>query len=744
MVVKYKPSTRLAKVNIKKYLKVSKTKMSLVKKLAILKGIESTAIKGKEREIKLRDKHILVIIDGQYERLIKYKSIKDIAIDDEDIIIVNPIQPLVIPRLAFAMNRERNEFIAEIMDKFEGAKFNMQSSVMNSNIDFFESGNDKNTNTDKIIIEDTISMKRYCDFKSTADLNIDKAQINRGLGNLVFGILIAIFISFLGFNHMGAFADKEFYIGLVGIIAIIVIYAFVGIKLINSVGKKYKKKISAQKIKVKYEIFDSRVFIEEGMEFRTFKINEIEQLLRTKKGVFFTTKNSAGEKEAFYIIQSENISNDELDEFNGILVNMIEYYDENFEHKRKKSNSGFLTVVKRVVLILWIISFPLTVFLVPHIAPNYYARITHNKEVREQAKVIQIIKDNLYKGSIQSNKRVEQSGTSNQTNNESNNSTENIEPNNNNNNSSKLENIFSGNSEKNEQNKVATPTISDKDIAHNYEKLNLTSAQLEALGNSQTSDFNTIEAQKQSIGGNNNYKTILQRSEYPTNATFGKNGLACLNFNPYIKERVYGLIKKYDDGTLTIPKEYSYTSKSAMEYLNNNWGTHIEIPASEKVLQNLSMDEGELTDWGVTGVSGVNGFLGRVAPYVYTINDPNLQKAVQKAFEQILVDKELVNLKEGAYDLRVLNMEMPSSVVQNYAGEVILPKIGAASSSTITVGPVQIKDGNFLYRLVFIHDKLAKKYYVFDVNEAGGYGNIAPVTDLTQDPSVGANINVIS
>ncbi|MGL4656218.1 MAG: hypothetical protein ACRCWM_10095, partial [Sarcina sp.] len=229
MLVKYKPSATFAKKNLKKYLKISEVKMNPIKKALVLKGVEQIALKVKEREINLGDEGIQILFDEKVFKTIEYSKIIDVVVDEGDIIIVNNIKPLIIPEFAFSTKKNKDEFIKSLEEK-------------RGIIESIDSANSIGRN---LILEDTIDIKKYIKYKCLAERNTHKGQVQRGIGIFIFGLLIAFLLSFLAFNSMGAFTNKEFYIGLIIIISVIGAYIFVGIKLLNKRENYYKKNLKS-------------------------------------------------------------------------------------------------------------------------------------------------------------------------------------------------------------------------------------------------------------------------------------------------------------------------------------------------------------------------------------------------------------------------------------------------------------------------------------------------------------------
>ncbi|MGL4655241.1 MAG: hypothetical protein ACRCWM_05060, partial [Sarcina sp.] len=182
---------------------------------------------------------------------------------------------------------------------------------------------------------------------------------------------------------MGAFTNKEFYIGLIIIISVIGAYIFIGIKLLNKRENYYKKNLKSEMIRVKYDILDDTLFIEEGNIFRNFKVSNIENFIKNNKGIFLSIKTTERKNEAFYIVKDDIFTEVKLSCFYKKLVKLVE------GKSKEKINSNSFSILKKLSLVIIIVSWPLTAFLVPKIAPKYYTKI-HNE------KVMQIIKANLY------------------------------------------------------------------------------------------------------------------------------------------------------------------------------------------------------------------------------------------------------------------------------------------------------------------------------------------------------------
>ncbi|MGL4990293.1 MAG: hypothetical protein ACRC57_03875 [Sarcina sp.] len=399
MIIKYEINNEFMKSHLEKYLKASDEKISFLDKYILKYKKDYTT--NEERELEIFDKYIIYKVNKDEEYTISLLSIEDIVIDNNDIMIINFIKAIFIPSYAFDTDNDRLEFIDKLKKNLKITKLNIKREIVNSENGYYISDR---RSSDKFITLSkgyTKPHSSYCSDRLLAYKNLYNPLKNSIFLRCLFWILVSCFFVFLGFNFMGSFTKTIFYFGLFsGVLILILAFYFIFLYKSIKIRNEYLNSVSRDKFKnvnFKLEVFEGNIFIDENDSILGFKISNLVRLEKKKRGLFLVFKDRKNNLIPYLFYKAKNISENDINEIFYTLKTMQNYYEDSFEKIEKlKTVPEYYFKIKRVFFILAIVAFPLTLFIVPKVMPNYYAKITQAKHLEQMQKAQSVIDANLY------------------------------------------------------------------------------------------------------------------------------------------------------------------------------------------------------------------------------------------------------------------------------------------------------------------------------------------------------------
>ena len=681
MNIRYVPNPRFIKRNAKKYFKASGQKFGILRRFKFAISTIGVAKKIDEKSISINDRKVVVRVGNEKEVIIKYRSIQNIIIDEDDIIIVNDIKPLLIPKYAFTSLMDRNEFISDLNYYYETAKLAMQSDIMNASIDLFVEGDGRVEKDADFTSIYSIEKKEYVNLKVYAKRKTYKEKVKRYIAKIFVALgLIGLFV-ILALNYMGAFSVKEFTSISAGIgIVLGLYYIFVAYLLFFSGKHQIEKGLQVNIVRLKIEIFEGMILIDEGREQFKYKVGEITSYLKTEKGIVFSTKNSDGECETFILPKKSEMDVAKNNEFLSIITNMVTYYDKQFDkYKNRKVETKGLKVIFSLAIVCMVVAYPITILYVSSYMPSYYQKISKENVIRSKEQALAI---------INSGKSVPKNDMSNQ-------------------------NDSSSDNNQGNENQSDTNNTNNEGNSNNYQGEN-------SGGASKINYSNPI--------ANNDGYTLPETSNAIVNPNLFKASDDYSTINKLAKKEFSDSVNKYLNGDITMPSEYVFTKAQAMAKIKSSGGGQLTIPSSLWVLMSGNMVENNLLSRNMQIAK--DQLIGGLE-YIPVIQNSSIKTALESSMLQSIVAEYLVsNAPNGFNNLVLLNQEMPIRKTREYVINKVQSQSERQASyegkQNMNVGAVQVGEANMLYRLVGFNSGDTYKYMKVYEN-----GAVEPIGQFT-------------
>ncbi|MGL5822064.1 MAG: hypothetical protein ACRCYE_10695 [Sarcina sp.] len=384
MFITYQPEKGSIRKNAKKYIKTSGKSFSFFTNLKFMLYQQIQGSKLKRKEINLLEDYIVVNNYREKEKIIRYEYIKEIIIDDEDIIIINEIEPVLVPKCAFKKEVERRQiFIDSLMSKYELVRIKYRSDIPRAYIT-------ENVNKSDYLYICDIEKENYAWLKAWGVAKLCSHKLNKiVLKTILFLGLTAVGIA-SAFKFMGAYPNiKPSTAGIVIaiILAIYIYFAFMHRFFMNV--SHFKEKINEKKLRVKVEILGHKIFVDEGRDKYAYDVADILDMYIGSKGLVIQVKEVKSSR-VFIMPLRPWIGKAKLLAFISIIntINNLPYENMGGDFKRPKK---VLTIFPKVAVFLAIVSFPFTIWLVPQIFPNYYNEINNSKISLERQSALEVL-----------------------------------------------------------------------------------------------------------------------------------------------------------------------------------------------------------------------------------------------------------------------------------------------------------------------------------------------------------------
>ncbi|MGL4741128.1 MAG: hypothetical protein ACRC41_10020 [Sarcina sp.] len=395
MFITYQPEKINIRKNAKKYIKNSGKSFSFFANLKFMLYQQLQGQSLKRKEINLLEDYIVVNSYREKEKVIRYEYIKEIIIDDDDIIIVNEIEPLLVPKYAFKTDMARRQiFIDSLMSKYELVRIKYRNDIPRAYVT-------ENVNKSDYLYICDVEKENYAWLKAWGVAKLCSHKLNKIVLKTILFLALAGVGVISAFKLMGAYPyvkPSTAVIVISLILAIYIYFAFMHRFFMNV--SHFKGKINEKKLRVKVEILGHKIFVDEGRDKYAYDASDILDMYIGSKGLVIQVKEVKSSR-VFIMPLRDWIGKSKLLAFISIIntINNLPYENMGGNFKRPKK---MLTIFPKIAVFLAIVSFPLTMWIVPQIFPNYYNKINASKIALERQSALEILNTYYNVGSTNS------------------------------------------------------------------------------------------------------------------------------------------------------------------------------------------------------------------------------------------------------------------------------------------------------------------------------------------------------